>query len=755
MKKLSALWLLVLSLSWLAPAAMKKSEEFHRGIIYYLLGDMEQARRHIVTFFNFNPQPTLQAGFSMLLGSGKWDAAKKFKDYLETNYRSLEGLVGISLALADINDSMSLENYYKALRINPSYAPAFTCLGVELLKRKNYPAAEENLQKALRIGNIPEAKTFLAQFYLEHHDAQQAYDLIRPEADAVPNNYYFNSLTARACFDLNRFDEIERYLDQAHTSKPFAQDVQLLKAKYYLKIDDLKKAKALLKKLKFEVYNPDYTITFAEVLLKLKDREAEKYLYEFFSQNKWDPRINKFLGIFHQQKKDGNIQNWINRALLSGNSREELISQFPGEYQFPEYPALPLFAAKKIQWLSDDLFIVGVQQQSGAKENLLVMSANPLKVIKTFTYEGSLQGFFPSLDGRRIIMATTAASNQRVYVYAFSAQGNDFSLRPAVGYALEFASLSVGFSRDGGTAYLCDGNLPSIAFESPFSIPTAYGQTKPVYPLYRFPVYSYNFNANAFATVKELQSLRAAPIPELRQYFSAADAYALNSDVKKMVQKGIGLDVTASEFVKFYFSPPHPQFIIYFADLKNAFQANVYDADLNRAYRIDETMFLGENKYADLSIVSLNPEKNEIIFQTRDKEKALYLFNFKSLLYRKLASGVVDVYYNEAADVVLVLTEGNKALYFTDTNLLMIPLSPFAKKEIAAPRELDSIVDGSDIFQTYFSTYNGELLKMDDDNNFHTSNVSLEGALYAISPGEKRAALFCSGRLAVLNWPEP
>ena len=102
-----------------------------------------------------------------------------------------------------------------------------------------------------------------------------------------------------------------------------------------MKTAELKKAKKILEKLKFNYYNLEYGLTFAEVLSKLKDSDAEKYLYEVFSQNQWEPRINLLLGLFHFKKKNPNVQNWINRAILGGINPEELKKEFPATYSFP------------------------------------------------------------------------------------------------------------------------------------------------------------------------------------------------------------------------------------------------------------------------------------------------------------------------------------------------------------------------------------------------------------------------------------
>ncbi len=126
---------------------------------------------------------------------------------------------------------------------------------------------------------------------------------MRPLAESAPANYYYAFMAAKACRLLENYREMAVYIDQALNSKPDAREAQLLKGQFLLKTGELRKAKTLLARLKFNYYNLEYSLTYAEVLLKLNDRDAEKYLYEVFSQNQWHPGVNKLLGLFQMQKE--------------------------------------------------------------------------------------------------------------------------------------------------------------------------------------------------------------------------------------------------------------------------------------------------------------------------------------------------------------------------------------------------------------------------------------------------------------------
>lgn len=728
-----------------------KADDFSRGIVYYLIGDMELANKNLDAFFYSNPQPSVKSGFARLLKNEKWEATKTFGDYLERDRRSLEALIGISLSVGDIKNSLAIDNLLKVTRMNPGFAPAYLCLGNEYFKRKNYPVAEDNFKKGLQLSKIAESKLLLCELYLQTSQPQKAIELIKPEADLAPANYYFALLAARAFYKMNNWGDLSTYIQQALKVKPDSKEGQLLLAQYFMNTAELKKAKKILEKLKFNYYNLEYGLTFAEVLTKLKDSDAEKYLYEVFSQNQWEPRINFLLGLYHLKKKNSNVQNWLNRAILSGKNPEELKTEFSASFDFQAYPFLAFFDIKKIQWLNNNRVLIAGNMQSGEKEKLLVIDTVALKILKTFDYEGSIQEIFPANNLEKFVFSTTAAENEKVYIYTFIAAANNYSLQPVVGYALKMPTIVVAFNTQASEVYITDGSLTEQAFTSPFSTVAANGRKVAIYPNYPFQVYRYTYANDRWAEIKDRELLRGVPIKQIQQYLVVADALQNNQEVAKMLEKGRDIEITASEDVKIFFGSDPDHFIIYLSDLKNAFQGLVYDHESNKTKKFDETMFLGAKYYCELDIINFNPEKNEILFLTRDKVKNLFLFNYHSLFYKELGEGILAVCVNKDMDTIYFLSERNKYLYFSESNLEIIHLLPFAREKISSRHDLNSIIDCRSSEQ-YFSTFNGEILKLAEEGNFKNCQVSLAGSNFQPSPNQRKAAVFINGRFYILSW---
>jgi tetratricopeptide (TPR) repeat protein len=750
MKKTIVFLLLGLLVVSVFPA--QKGDEFSRAIAYYLIGDLGLTRKNLDNYFSRYPQPAVKLGFILLLQNEKWEASKKFNDYLQSDHRSLEALIGISLATADLKNSLSINNLSKILRMNPGFAPAYLCLGNEYFLRHDYPAAEEKFTMSLKYAQVPEFKILLAELYLQTAQPQKAFDLLRPQAEADPANYYYALLTARACLRLDNCQDMPTLVDHVLKIRPESREAQLLKGQYLLKTGDWRQAKSILGKLKFNYYNPEYSLTYAEVLQKLKDRDAEKYLYEVFSQNQWQPMVNKLLGLFHLQKKSANAQNWINRAILSGMDPQGLRKEFPAQFDFPSYNFLPVFDVKKIQWLANKRIAVAGILRSGDKEKLLVLDAGSLKTIKSFEYEGAIQDMFASPKLDKIIFSTTAEENEKVYVYTLLTTADTYKLKPVVGYALKIPRIIAGFNDSGTIAYVTDASMPEMAFSSPFSTVSSLGRKVPVYPNFPYPVFSYTYARDLWTEIKNRNGLRGVNLPAVQQYLLVADAYQDNSEIAKLMDKGMSISITASEEMKLRFNEANSHFLLSFSDLKNAFQGWVCGMDSGKTMKFDETMFLGEKSYTDLDLIAFHPEKNEILVCTKDKEKNLVLFNYKSLIYKKLSSGVLATGVAPDGRTIYALTERSKSFYFSEANLEIIHLDPFNREKITARRDLNGIMDCRNPGRVYFSTYNGELLSLDEEGDFSTRQVSLAGSLYQPSPDNSQVAAFINGRVYVLSW---
>jgi tetratricopeptide (TPR) repeat protein len=750
---------MVISLLFLLTLALYpqgKDIEFHKGITYYLLKDTELAKKHLNLYFYNNSNFQLKNGFMLLLDGKNWDATTRFQDYLGINHRSEAALVGIALSTVDMKNTATVENLERAVRLNSRFPSSYLCLGVEYAKRKNYPAAEYQFKKALQAANVPEFKIILANLYLETGQPGNTLNLMRAEADSTPDNFYYNFLTAKALLELNDLKSVGKYIDSALETKPSNQEALLLKAKYFLGIKEYIEAKSILSGLKFDRFNEDYVKTFATALLQVKDRKAITYLYEFFSQKMWDRDINRLMGLYFLTRgKDEKVQNWIYRSILSGNDIDELKSLFPEKFQFPEFHGLEFFEVKKIKWLSENLLLVAAGIKTGDSDRLFFIDSENMKILSALPFRGDFQDIFYSDDLKNMVFSTVASTNESIYLYSIQIMDSNFILNPIFNRPLRMAGVLVGFNRDGSVAYMTDSSLSSLAFESPFSSVSLYGQKQLVYPVYPLPVFKYDFSTRRFTQMKDLiqiEQLERIPVEEIKKYTLVGRAFQLNSKINDRIHRGQKLDLTSSQVVKIFFADDLSGFVIYLSDLTNAFQALIYDDRNDQVIQVDETMFLGKDRYAEIEILHFNPKKNQLLIRTKDKMRDVIDFNYKSHLYSFLSKDILDYCYNSGDKLLVILSERSNNIHYSDTSLELLWFYPFFRKTITARRDLNRIDGCQDELALCFTTYDGEYIWMDNEDEFHYRGVSFAGSEHDISPEGKKAAAFINGKLFVLDW---
>lgn len=743
-------FLAIPSLSYSAPS------DFERGIVYLLLEDYQQSKAYLGEYFKKHPNPIVRRGFMLLTEKDKKKAKSEFQRYLNMNFRSLHAIVGISLSLSGAIESNSKENLMKAVRLDRSFSSAQACLGMEYLKDKNYPKAEKYLLSAQRISNLMEYRILLGELFFRSGHPEKTVSIIERDSMNNPENFFLNYLMARSLFKLNRLRTMEKYIVNSKDLNRTNKDVQLLYANYLLKKGDPKTAREVLKGLRYEETNRDYIKAYGKTLLTLGNKRAKHYLYQFFTMDNWDLDINRMLGLYYLKNKTekSNIQNWIYRAILSGNSIESLKKDFSPKYSFPDLDSLRFFDLKKVFWIDNSrLFVVGVMY-SGASEKIFLIDFNKKRIIASYSYDGLIDGVYFSGDRNRIILETEDPSSKRTKLYAMIRNsGNSYQFRGIYTGNSDIPAFDVVFNFSGTEAYFVDKRIEKISFNSPFSMVNRFGEKRPVYKggLSNFGLYKYSFISRRFTYLEEMPEINLINSSSIKKFLMVYNAASITKEVGKLVSKGEKLDSFSSEVIKIVFSKNLGSFLIYLADLKNAFQAVVFDNETGKIIKVESSMFIDEGRFAELEIVDFDSERTRLILRTKDKRKELIMFNYKSKLYRKLIEKYYSSCFSADNERFYVLTERNKRYFLTETLLKVINIKPFWIEEFPSRRDLNSISNCKDASLLKMSTNGGELMEMGLENKFIYTSPSYEGSIYGFSPDEKNVAVFINKRLFLIE----
>ncbi len=730
---------------------------YKKGIVFHLLGDQQKAQRNFNQFFRDSSQPMLQGGYRFLVSGEYEEATKQFRNYLNLTRLSTHGIVGIALSTSTMEVSNSVELLQRAIKLESGFSPAYLSMGYEYMKRKNFPQAEAYYMRAIRLSpNTPEYKILLGQLYLDYNQPGNALKYLQREADRMPDSFYFNFLTAKAFLQLNQTGKLGPYIQAAMDVNPTNNEAKLLTARYHLSRNDLPQVKIILKGLKFSEYNEEFSKTQAELLVRLKDKKARKYLYQVLDKKPWDPDINRLLGMYYaQQGATGpKVQNWIYRSILCGLTTERLKELFPGNYHFPQHLFFPFFEVKEVIWASENTAIAFGRRRSGERESIYVMDLEKKRIVQSLPYRGKFQSLFQSKNRTNFAFSSSADDEKSVYLYALSPIRNQYRLASMYPTPIKSASVLGGFNSTGTLVYITDSQIEKIAFESPFSQTSHISQKKPVYHIYPFYIYQYNFVTRKFHRVneKDTGSLSIVPIDAVKKYVTISNAALNYEKIQNLIEKGEQLDITSTEVVKIHCSSDNESFIIYLSDIKNAFKGYVYNGDRNKIRPIDETMFLGKDGYAELTIVDFEPRRNEILALTK-KNSELYFYNYRNHLHLWLAENVNKVHVAPKDRMLYLLSKNKGKTLIPGSSLQVVSFNPYFSKMLNLRKGFEDVVEYIDESEIYLSTFEGEILKMNENYRVKYIGPSLTGCVYDRSPSGKHTAAFVNRGIFIIEEP--
>ncbi len=755
MKRTGFIAIIVLIFLSIPSSGYSASYDFEKGVVYLLLEDYQQSKVHFNEYFKDYPNPIVRRGFMLLTDKDNKKAKTEFQSYLNMNFRSLHGIVGISLSLSNFKESTSKGNLMKAVRLSKGFSSAYACLGMEYLKELNYPMAEKYLLSAKRINNLMEYRILLGELFLRIGNPGKTISFIGNDSINNPDNFFLNFLMARSLYEMNRINAMEKYILISKELNRNNKEVQLLYANYLLKKGEPKKAREVLKGLRYKETNLEYIKTYAKTLLTLGNKRAKNFLYQYFTLDNWDKDINRMLGLYYFRNKaeKSNIQNWIYRSILSGNSVNSLKKDFSSKYNFPVFDSLRFFDLKNVLWIDNNrLFVVGMLY-SGGSEKLFLIDFKKKRIVSSYSYDGIIDGVYFSKNRSRIILETEDPSSRRTRLYSMIMNSNgSFQFRSIYTGRNNIPAFDVVFNSSGTKAYFVDKRIEEISFDSPFSIVNRFGEKRPVYTgLSNFGLYKYSFTSRRFTFIDDMAEIDQINSDSIKKYLMVYNAGAITKQIGKLIKAGEKLDSFSSEIVRIVFSKNLGSFIIYLSDLKNAFQAIIFDDETGKIIKIDSTMFLDADRFAELDIIDFDSEKTRLILSTKDKRRELIMFNYKSKLYRTLVENYYSSCFGSKNMNFYVLTERNKRYFLTETLLKIISIKPFWIEELPTRRDLKSVDNCNDIFTMRMTTNSGESLQMSSDNKFIYSYPSFDGSIYGFSQDRKSVAVFVNKNLFLIE----
>lgn len=727
-------------------------DDFDVGLTYYLLNDLESARPFFNRFFVSSNNQRVADAYVELFKNNNWDAAERFKRYLDMNHRSLIAIIGMSLSTRHLRNSTSLETLERAQRLHPRSPAVHVAIGYEYFNRKDFPKAEEYFARALNYGKEEIYKIPLAYLYLEMNDLAEVLAMTEKNALADTHNFHFNYLAAKAHYQLNDWSGVGQFIQNAIKANPQHIPSRLLWAQFLVRQKRPAEARDALQGMHFEGYNLDYEKVMAQVLFDLEDRQAYGKMLEVLVQAPWDKDINRMMGLHHLREAKGeNIQHWINRALIAGNSEADISALFPAKYTIKAPFEMPFFSITAMAWLDDQYLLFGGKRKSGDKDQVFVLDTKSAKIVSSGTVLGNiLQIRTSGKSSDWAVIDTVAKEDQSIYIYSLTRQGNAFSFKPIAGSGFRMTDFISAFSADGQKFYFVSSNLTEALYQAPFTVFDEQYQRRPLFPNLPLPVYVLDRKGGAAGKVQGISQIARLPIKELRDFALLSQAYQKDKEIQTMINEGYSIDLAASRTVKAYCNSSSDGAIVYITDVdaKRGFDAVMFSAADNHSLRLNETAFMGKNKYAEVEVIFFDPLKGEFVVRTLGDKKELIHHHIKGKLTRILGENVLSHLYLPRSKTLYFLIEKKQKLFEKETQLFQIVLEPFSKSRVKKREDIITLQMARNGTNAEFVTFNGEILLLDLENEFTYLKPALNTLLHAVSANGTRAA-FLNDRIVI------
>ncbi len=752
-------WFILILLFCWAPIQVEAAgnDDLIRGIVYFLVDDMPAARMFLERHFQNHVNPQVRQGYMLLLDGKHWEATRRFSSYLEINHRSAMALVGVGLSTRNTKNSNAAENFFRAVRLEPGFSAGHVCLGWHFQQARDYDQALTNYQAALSGSAVADIRILMAGLFVHMQRPDLAEAQVREEADAHPDSFHFNYMTALALVNAGQAEQAGRYLATALEIQPEHRELGVLRARYLYRQGKLAEARSLLSGIQAGKFHEDYLKIYSRVLIALKEsHQARPMLYQLFGELPWDAEVNLLLGEYtraFRPQEAGMLRHWARRALLAGAGKAE-VESLTGEKRATDPPqTIGFFSVRAIAWpFPDQLVLVG-KRSNRESEQLYVVNPQTMRLTATFSFRGGFQAFFRPMATGSVFFTTSQVGEERTFLYQLElhkARIRSLLLTPQ---PLPFPSILLGTNAAETLIYVTDSRLGQLAFTSPFAVTSQLGEKKPLYPASPFPMLMLNRRVGRWTQLKSAEMLDAVPIPIWKKYRLVQRARSESRDVDALIQRGMEFDIASPEMVRILVAPDNQTLLLYLADLENAFQAVIYNGKSKETVHCSQRMFLGAKSFADVDVKGIDPVRHRLLLVTRDKDREAILFHYRSRLYQSLGLGVMDVLRDTAWRRLYLLKETGSRKYASETRLDEVNMSPPVVNAMTARTNLKRLVEVDAQGYVDALTHDGEIVRIKEPEKEEYLGVSLEGALHAVSPDQRARAAFINDRLVLIPRP--
>ncbi len=575
---------------------------FYKGISYYLLEDIDNARFYTNKYLERIGKEDLKRAFNYLFKNDKLSASRIFENYIRKRYKRLDAVIGYALSIGEY--SFYYEEYYFSLAndIFPRKSISYLTYGYFYLKEGDLASAKELIKKAIRIYDLPEYH-LVYSLYLRF-SGNYAAELKELQKYINKTNYKKGYIRGgNILIRQSKYDQALKFLEPS----PDSDEKFILKAKILRLKSDYKEALSVLKEVKEREtfsYKKELGINY---FLSGKTSKAIKIFKKIELLAEEDPEFFYYYGKALLNKNKALAGMWLYRAAVMSDMGKDELQQTPKGSELllkvKERKILNFFRIDGFKWIGEKRIIIWGKRKANSYKNFLYVFNRNGNLEKSYILDEVVQDIKLSPNGNFVAIVSFSKRKDVANFYLLSLRRK--TLRKINSYKVEEKVWIPLFSNDSKSIYFVSEDYTKSAFKAPFSIEDRMGKMYYFYPDIILEGYYYNIQAQVFTSINRRNINKQIKL--FKDIDEISSLYSSSVKFKELIEKGKAISFSSSSRMEI---------------LRNnlntiIFEATETDSFLYHIFKDDGTVLVGESNkilrnksYEYCEPIYFNPDNN-------------------------------------------------------------------------------------------------------------------------------------------------
>ena len=603
---------------------------FYRGISYYLLGDIDNAKTYINTYFDYVKKEDLRSAYNYLFQNDKLSASRVFETYIRRRFKRLDALLGYALSIGEY--SFYYEEYYFSLAndIFSRKSLSYLAYGFFYLKEGDLSSAKELISKAIRLYDLAEYHLIYSLYF--RYSGNYKAELKELERYLSKTNYRDGYLRgAEILMSEKKYDEAIKFLDLC--SKYDKKSI--LKARLFRLKGEYDQAISILKEVNDKEsfsYKKELAINY---YLKGKASKAVKIFKKLELIASEDREFSLYYGKALLNKNEALAGKWLYRASILGEKGiEKELRKTPRANELLSKiktgAIVRFFRVDGFKWINENNLLVWGKKRANSYRNYVYLMDKRGSIKKAFLLDEIVQNVELSPDKSKVAVVSFSKRKDVANFYILDIVRK--TIKRINTYGLEERVWKPLFSSDSVSVFFVSDDYIKSAFKAPFSIEDSMGKVFYFYPDIILSGYYYNIGAGVFAPINRRNINRSIPL--FSDISLISNLYSTSEKFKDLIERGKGISFSSSS--RMHILREEDSIIVFEATETKSFVYHIFNEN-GSVIEGDSGNIMKKSSYEYCEPIKFNPSNN--MFFIKGEEKIIIIDVVKKKI-KKIIKGV-------------------------------------------------------------------------------------------------------------------